>query len=76
MEIINVHQAKTHLSRLLERAHAGEEIVLAKTGKPYARLVPLKSRSGKRRPGRLKGALDPAFFDPLPPELLDAWEGK
>lgn len=75
-EIINVHQAKTHLSRLLDRAHAGEEIVLAKAGKPYARLLPLRELAKKRMPGRLKGKLDPAFFDPLPDEELDAWEGK
>ncbi len=76
-EIINVHEAKTHLSRLLDKAHAGEEIVLSKAGKPYARLMPLPKPSAKRRLGRLKGAsLDPAFFDPLPQDELDAWEGK
>ena len=42
---VNVHEAKTHLSRLLERAHAGEEIILAKAGRPYARLVPLAPNS-------------------------------
>ncbi|HXJ21142.1 MAG TPA: type II toxin-antitoxin system prevent-host-death family antitoxin, partial [Polyangia bacterium] len=41
MKIVNVHEAKTHLSRLLERAHAGEEITIAKGGRPYARLVPI-----------------------------------
>ncbi|MGH8426747.1 MAG: type II toxin-antitoxin system Phd/YefM family antitoxin [Gammaproteobacteria bacterium] len=75
-EVINVHEAKTHLSRLLDRAHAGEEIMLGKAGKPYARLVPLEKPAEKRRPGRLKGRLDPAFFDPLPEEELDAWEGR
>ena len=76
-QIINVHEAKTHLSRLLDKAHAGEEIVLSKAGKPYARLVPLdKSAPSQRRPGRLKGKLDSAFFDPLPQAELDAWEGK
>jgi len=75
-EIINVHQAKTHLSRLLDKAHAGEEIVLSKAGKPYARLMPLEKPSARRRPGRLGGVLDPAFFDPLPQDELDAWEGK
>ncbi|MDE2150042.1 MAG: type II toxin-antitoxin system Phd/YefM family antitoxin [Gammaproteobacteria bacterium] len=74
-EVINVHQAKTHLSRLLERAHAGEEIVLAKAGKPYARLVPLKP-AHQRTLGFIKGKLDPAFFQPLPEEELDAWEGE
>ena len=75
-EIINVHQAKTHLSRLLDQAHAGEEIVLSKAGKPYARLMPLSKPPAKRRLGRLKGELDAAFFDPLPQAELDAWEGK
>jgi prevent-host-death family protein len=75
-EIINVHQAKTHLSRLLDQAHAGREIVLSKAGKPYARLMPLRKLPAKRRPGRLKGELAPAFFDPLPQAELDAWAGK
>lgn len=74
METINVHQAKTHLSRLLERAHAGEEIVLAKAGKPYARLMPLEKP--KRRLGFVEGYLDDRFFEPLPQDELDAWEGR
>lgn len=74
--IVNVHEAKTHFSRLLDKAHAGEEIVLAKAGKPYARLVPLAPATPpQRRPGRLKGKLDDAFFEPLPEEELAAWEG-
>lgn len=70
--VINVHDAKTHLSRLLERAHDGEEIVLAKAGKPYARLVPLDDHL-ERKPGLAKGGVTDAFFDPLPPEELEAW---
>jgi prevent-host-death family protein len=73
MAKVNVHEAKTHFSRLLERAHAGEEIVIAKNGEPYARLVPLKQPK-QREPGLLKGKLDDAFFDPLPEEELKAWE--
>ena len=73
-EVINVHEAKTHLSRLLDKAHAGEEIVLGKAGKPYARLVPLEPARG-RGLGFLKGKLDESFFEPLPDEELDAWEG-
>lgn len=73
---INVHEAKTHFSRLLEQAHAGQEIVLAKAGKPYARLMPLPPASGGRQPGRLSGRVDAAFFDHLPEAELDAWEGK
>lgn len=72
--MVNVHEAKTHLSRLLERAHAGEEIILAKAGKPYAKLVPLTSEKPRRQPGRLKGVVTDAFFEPLPEEELKLWE--
>lgn len=73
---VNVHEAKTHFSRLLEQAHAGQEIVLAKAGKPYARLMPLSPTCGKRQPGRLVGVVGEAFFEPLPEEELAAWEPK
>jgi prevent-host-death family protein len=68
MKTVNVHEAKTHLSRLLERVHAGEEIIIAKGGEPYAKLVPLSDRAAKREAGTLKGAVEigKAFFDPLP----------
>jgi prevent-host-death family protein len=73
---INVHEAKAKFSQLLDRAHAGEEIIIAKGGKPYARLVPLESAS-PRRPGLLLGELDDSgFFDPLPKAELDAWEKR
>lgn len=74
--IVNVHEAKTHLSRLLEQAHAGQEIILAKAGKPYARLMPLASEPANRQPGRLAGRVSESFFDPLPVDELDAWEGR
>lgn len=75
LPMINVHDAKTHFSRLLERAHAGEEIILAKAGKPYARLVPLQQEKPRRQPGLLKGMkITEAFFEPLPPEELKLWE--
>jgi len=74
--IVNVHEAKTHLSKLLEQAHAGQEIILAKAGKPYARLMPLAPAPARRQPGRLEGRVTDAFFEPLPPEELDAWEGR
>jgi prevent-host-death family protein len=54
-ETVNVHDAKTHLSRLLERAEAGEEIVIARAGKPVARLVPYGAERPKRVFGRLRG---------------------
>jgi prevent-host-death family protein len=74
--IVNVHEAKTHLSRLLERAHRGEVIVLAKGGVPYARLVPLEESSA--RPFGVwasAGELKQEFFDTLPGDELDAWDG-
>ena len=74
--IVNVHEAKRQLSRLLEKAHAGEEIILAKAGKPYARLLPLAPDKSRRHPGRLPGRVGDEFFEPLPPEELDAWEAK
>ena len=73
LEIINVHQAKTQFSRLLKRAHEGEEIILAKAGKPYAKLVPLEQPK-ERVPGIAAGKVDDAFFEPLPEEELKAWE--
>ena len=73
--IVNVHEAKTHFSKLLEQAHQGEEVIVAKAGKPYARLVPLAETPPERRPGRLAGRVDNAFFEPLPEEELEAWEG-
>ncbi|PKN54975.1 MAG: type II toxin-antitoxin system prevent-host-death family antitoxin [Deltaproteobacteria bacterium HGW-Deltaproteobacteria-14] len=73
MKSVNVHEAKTHLSKLLERAHRGEEIIIAKNGKPFARIVPLAARE-PRRPGIAQCTIDDAFFEPLPPEELDAWE--
>jgi len=74
--IINVHDAKTQFSKLLEKAHAGEEIILAKAGKPYARMVPLAPAVTKRKPGRVPEIDDSAFFEPLPEEELKAWEGR
>lgn len=73
--VINVYQAKTQLSRLLDRAHAGEEIILGKAGKPYARLVPLQS-AGKRKLGFIPGTVDESFFEPLPESELSPWEGS
>lgn len=75
---VNVHDAKTHFSRLLEQAHTGQEIILAKAGKPYARLMPLAPPSdASRKPGRLAGKIHigEEFFEPLTEEELHAWEG-
>ncbi|MCY4379445.1 MAG: type II toxin-antitoxin system Phd/YefM family antitoxin [Candidatus Dadabacteria bacterium] len=77
MFIVNIHKAKTHLSRLLARVEAGEEIVIARRGKPVARLVGCKLQ-GKRQPDVLKGeiVLPEGFFDPLPENELRTWYGK
>ena len=73
MKTVNVHEAKTQLSRLLERAHAGEEVVIAKSGKPYARLVPLAAPA-RRIPGLLSGTITDDLFAPLPESEIEAWE--
>jgi prevent-host-death family protein len=73
MTMVNVHEAKTQLSKLLERVRAGEEIVIAKNGEPYARLVPLQQPK-PREPGLLQGKIEESFFDVLPEEELAAWE--
>ena len=74
MKTVNVHEAKTHLSRLLDRVHAGEEIVIAKNGKPFARLVPIGMGKAERKPGTLKGLVQitDSFFEPLP----KGWSGE
>jgi len=74
MKQVNVHDAKTRLSSLLARAHAGEEIIIAKAGKPYARLCPLDTLE-PRKPGILVGSVGDAFFEPLPAAELAAWSG-
>lgn len=76
MPVVNVHEAKTHLSRLLAQVEAGEDVVIARNGKPVARIVRVE-KQGKRQFGSMKGRikLDDSFFDPLPEEELAAWEG-
>ncbi|MDA2930145.1 type II toxin-antitoxin system prevent-host-death family antitoxin [Acidobacteria bacterium AH-259-O06] len=73
--VVNIHQAKTHLSRLLDRAAKGEEIIIARNDRPIAKLVPITGR--ERRPGRLKGKIriSPDFDAPLPAEIQAAFEG-
>jgi prevent-host-death family protein len=74
-EPISIHAAKTHLSRLIARAEAGEEIVIARGRKPVVKLVSLEPKP-KRVPGRWKDqiSIGPEFFEPLPPDELDAWD--
>lgn len=71
MDTINLYEAKTNLSQLVERAAAGEEIIIAKAGRPLARLVPLATRTTPRPLGFLAGQVwvGPDFDDPLPPEV-------
>ena len=77
MFVVNVHQAKTQLSRLLARVEAGEDVIIARRGEPVARLVGCKPRH-KRQADVLKGKviIPDNFFDPLPEEELTAWEGR
>ena len=77
MLVVNVHQAKTQLSRLLAKVEAGEEVVIARRGEPVVRLVGCKPRS-RRQPDTLKGkfVIPDSFFDPLPVEEVEAWEGS
>ena len=77
MVTVNVHEAKTHLSRLLARVETGEEIVVARRGRPVARLVAYAPR-GRRRPDVFKGkvVVPDSFFDPLPAEELRSWESE
>ncbi|PZU84320.1 MAG: antitoxin [Chelatococcus sp.] len=81
MTRVTVHEAKTHLSRLLDEVEKGGEVVISRRDKPVARLVPIAQPrpEGKpeRKPGRFKGQFDigPEFFEPLPEEELRLWEG-
>ncbi len=77
MTEVNVHEAKTHLSRLLARVALGEEVVIAKAGRPIARLVPVAPPPGNRVLGRDRGKVVIAddFDAPLPKEILAAFEG-
>ena len=73
MRQVNIHEAKTHLSRLIA---AGEEIVIARYGEPVARLVPIRPSVSQRIPGSARGKFEvpPAFFEPLPDEMIEGFE--
>ena len=77
MLVINIHEAKTHLSRLLRRVAGGEEIVIAKAGRPLARLVPFEEAPPRRMPGTAAGSviIRDDFDDPLPDDVLEGFEG-
>lgn len=73
---INIHEAKTHFSKLLARVQNGEEIIIAKAGKPVARMVPLVNRLARRVAGSAKGriTISPDFDAPLPESILESFE--
>lgn len=75
-EPVNIHEAKTHLSRLLVRVMAGEEVIIAKAGKPIARLVPYKAPPKDRVAGTAGDdiKISPEFYEPLPEEVLKGFE--
>jgi prevent-host-death family protein len=78
MDPINIHSAKTQLSKLIEAAERGEEVIIARAGKPVAKLVALENQKPARKAGCMKGLFEvpESFFDPLPKDILDAFEGK
>ena len=78
MQTVNIHAAKTNLSRLLEAVANGEEVTIAKAGTPIARLVPIQTLAPRRQLGTLAGTftIPDDFDDPLPDDILDAFEGR
>ena len=76
--VVNIHAAKTQLSRLLDAATAGEEVIIARAGKPVARLVPISEAKQPRRLGTLAGKLHVSddFDDPLPDDMVAQFEGR
>lgn len=78
MKPVNIHEAKTGLSKLIERAESGEEVTIARAGRPVAKLVPLAKARGRRRLGLLDGKfrIPEDFNAPLPESVLRAFEGR
>lgn len=76
METITIHKAKTQLSKLIEKALKGEEIVIARGKQPVVKVLAIEKINGNRKPGAWKGKIKigPEFFEPLPPEELEGWE--
>ncbi len=76
MAVVNTHEAKTNLSRLLDEVQEGEEVVIARGNRPMARLVPYSAKRPTRRPGYLKGKIRVAddFDAPLPDDVIDDFE--
>ena len=78
MATVTVHEAKTHLSKLIQRALGGEDVIIANRDVPKVRLVPVEEQPRPRIPGSMKGqfTVPDSFFDPLPEEELWLWEGR
>lgn len=77
MHTVNMHEAKTRLSSLVEEAVAGEDVIIAKSGNPLVRLVPVKKKIQQRKPGRFKGRISiAADFEETPEEIIEAFEGR
>jgi len=76
MQQVNIHEAKTQFSRLIAAVEQGEEIVIARYGQPIAKLVAIRPPATPRKPGSAKGRIKirPSFFEPLPDEVLEAFE--
>jgi prevent-host-death family protein len=75
---MNMHEAKTHLSRIVERVEAGEEVIISRAGKPVARVVPIRPSGPGREPGSLRGRIHVSadFDDPLPADVAAAFRGE
>jgi antitoxin (DNA-binding transcriptional repressor) of toxin-antitoxin stability system len=73
MRQVNIHEAKTHLSKLIA---SGEEVVIARYGQPVARLLPIGRETSRREPGSARGKvrISKAFFEPLPQDTIEAFE--
>lgn len=78
MKTINIHDAKTHFSKLVDAVLNGETVIIAKAGKPAAKLIPIQSKKSKRPFGVLKGKIKIAndFDAPLPDDVVNGFEGK
>ena len=77
MKTINIHEAKTHLSRIVERVAGGEEVIIGKAGKPMAKLIPYRTSPVQRKPGSLKGKIKIAdSFDDYSDEVRALFEGR
>lgn len=78
MVIVNIHEAKTHFSKLVDKAMKGEEIIIGKSGTPVVKLIAIQVKKPKRVPGALKGkiSITDDFDAPLSAEILEEFEGK